>query len=315
MLASFKSFLVRLLQPSLTRTLKRLTANRFFRRQLFDSTSEPYLAVTTADGSSFIVSSRDQVIGVGMFESKKAWDIDLLVRAMQILPNSSKLGTIIDVGANLGSISIASVNMGLFQKAFAFEPDVINFRILRANVALNGLEDSVYLSNLALTDELGQDLTLELSPTNLGDHRIRSNLALNQEISDLFEEETRRTTKVSSSTLDSELVRLLGEGLEFPVLLFMDTQGWEGHILKGARDFLAQNCELGGALIIEFWPYGLSRTGGGLQFLQQALLQAGYRSVVDLSEPLTLMSLDLQVLESLAVRYGKNSQATDLLIY
>ncbi len=303
-----------LLQPFFGRTLRRITTSRFFRRQLFDSTLEPYLAVTTLDGSSFIVSSRDQVIARDMYESKKAWGIDVLVRAMRIFPKSSQLGTIVDVGANLGSISIAAVYGGLFEKAFAFEPENHNFRILSANVALNDLEDRVHVNNLALTEEVGIDLTMELSPTNLGDHRIRRNLPLTKENIDLFEEGTRKTTKVSSSTLDSELPRLLREGLQFPALLFMDTQGWEGHILKGAHDFLAQNSKHGGALIIEFWPYGLNRAGG-LQFLQQALLQAGYRDVVDLSDPSNSMSLDLQTLEFLAVRYGKNSQATDLLIY
>lgn len=287
---------------------------RFFRGQLFDSTVDPYLVVQTVDGSSFIVSSHDKVIGRGMFESKQAWDIDLLVKATQILPHSSRLRTLIDVGANIGSISIAAVNTGLFNRAFAFEPDPSNFRILSANIALNELQDRVRAIHLALTDELGQDLTLELSPINLGDHRIRSDLPNSQKPKDLFEEGARSTTKVQSSTLDTELAKLLEEGLEFPALLFMDTQGWEGHILRGGRDFLAQNSQNGGALIIEFWPYGLSRAGG-MQFLQETLLLSGYQVVVDLSNTSSHMRLDAQALDALALRYGQNSDATDLLIY
>jgi FkbM family methyltransferase len=309
-----KDYLRRVLQPVLTRTFRRITASRFFRRQLFSSTPEPYLAVTTLDGDSFIVSSSDQVIARDMFELKKAWDLDLLVKAMQIIPNGSKFGTLIDLGANIGSISIGAVSKGLFQRAFAFEPDDNNFRILGANVVLNGLEDKVYVKHLALTDELNQVLTLELSSTNHGDHRIRNNLSLNHEILDLFEEGKRRTIKVSSSTLDSELAKLLGEGFEFPALLFMDVQGWEGHVLRGARKFLAQNSQQGGALIIEYWPYGLRRASG-LQFLHQALLQSGYSSVVDLSMPPNHCRLDEKALDALALRYSENSDSTDLLIY
>jgi FkbM family methyltransferase len=165
-------------------------------------------------------------------------------------------GTFVDVGANIG-LTFVPIARDPKICCLAFEPDPTNFDLLQANVASNCPLGDTRLFNVAVFDAK-QTVTLELSPENFGDHRVR-NLEPRGS-SEVFRENERRTISVSAQPLD----RLLDvDGMRRPLIVKVDTQGAEQHVYSGGRRTLA-NADM---LILEFWPYGIQRMGGDTELL------------------------------------------------
>ena len=160
----------------------------------------------------------------------------------------------VDVGANVGTSSIPAVRRFAARRAVAFEPAEENFRILSANVALNGLADRIDARRLRISDAPGTG-ELELAVRNSGDHRIRTAAAF--DAFDAYHESRRATTTVDMARLDDALDEL-GVAAEEVGVLWVDTQGHEGHVLAGAPRLLAARVPV----VCEYWPYGLRRAGG-----------------------------------------------------
>ncbi len=80
---------------------------------------------------------------------------------------------VLDAGANLGYFSlVAAARVGASGRVYAFEPEPRNYRLLQANVLLNGFEQRVTCCEAGLSDRPGQAL-LYLSDDNLGDHQLQ----------------------------------------------------------------------------------------------------------------------------------------------
>lgn len=75
---------------------------------------------------------------------------------------------VVDIGANIGSVSILLGKMYPFLKIYAFEPHPTNFRNLVHNVQANGLHTTITPVNLAVHSETRQTLPLTLCPWNTG---------------------------------------------------------------------------------------------------------------------------------------------------
>ena len=87
-------------------------------------------------------------------------------------------------------------------------------------------------------------LYFELSEMNYGDHRVQL-----QKVPVLANEDNRKVISVNANTLDSAL-----DGYETDeCVLFMDTQGFEGHGLNGAKNLIKKSVPI----VSAFWPYGL----------------------------------------------------------
>lgn len=87
-----------------------------------------------------------------------------------LLKGGIPFSLVVDIGANIGTTSLAAVEFGA-DRVIALEPELRNFRLLRANVALNGLEERVTTFNVAIGATRGT-ATLHVSPRNSGDHRV-----------------------------------------------------------------------------------------------------------------------------------------------
>jgi FkbM family methyltransferase len=165
-------------------------------------------------------------------------------------------GTFLDVGANIG-LTLVPVARDPKISCLAFEPDPANFDLLRANVASNCLLGDTRLFNVAALDAEGT-VTLELSPENFGDHRVRT--LEPRASSEVFRENERRTISVKAQPLD-RLVDI--DGMRRPLIIKVDTQGAEQHVYSGGRRTFAA----ADMLILEFWPYGIQRMGGDTELL------------------------------------------------
>ena len=152
-----------------------------------------------------------------------------------------------DIGANIGTICISAVKRNYIKNAFAVEPEIKNFEMLKFNIILNNLEDKIKTFNYALSSTDQQNLKMEISNDNFGDHRIRL-----QEVSDnLYGEKNRDILDVKSTTFDKLFKNIDGD----KDLVWIDTQGFEPLILQGALNLINSKAPL----VIEFWPYALKR--------------------------------------------------------
>lgn len=171
--------------------------------------------------------------------------------------------TFIDLGANLGYYTVlAGLRVGPHGRGFAFEPEPENFALLRRNLEVNGL-NHVIADPRAASDRTGTDF-LYLSPDNLGDHR-------------LYDSGDRRgAVPVRTVTLDTFFKddANFARGIQGLRLVKMDTQGCEALILRGAEELIAAQGSRA-AWMIEFWPFGLTRSGSGAEELLQQLAGMG----------------------------------------
>ncbi|HUD73353.1 MAG TPA: FkbM family methyltransferase [Dongiaceae bacterium] len=257
----------------------------------------------------YLVPCRDQAIGRSVFVTGE-YEFDKFERALQLLRRHSALGEVdllIDVGANIGTVSIPAVARGLVPAAVAIEPHPGNCLLLRANLALNRVDGRVTVHECAVGGADEETLALELSHDNQGDHRI----AVSRD-DGAFGESARRTIPIRSTRLDRLVAPQPGKRL----LIWMDTQGYEGVVLQGASALLAARVPI----VSEFWPYGMRRAGGFALFRDRL---AGYRGFVDLQRILTAGDVTgdrgalrpLRELDDLHAALDVDPQAyTDLLI-
>jgi FkbM family methyltransferase len=182
---------------------------------------------------------------------------------------------LLDVGGHIGTTSVAAVRRFGAKRSYAFEPSPVNRRMLRLNVAENGVGDAVTVFGVALSDADGE-VEFEVSSEHAGDHRVRVGDGGGQ--AGEMGEDQREVLKVPARRLDS-LVAAGEVELDDVALLWMDVQGHEGHVLAGASQALAR----GIPVMMEYWPYGLRRAGG-FDLLHNTVAQS-FSRVIDLGPP------------------------------
>jgi len=255
-----------------------------------------YFCVNTGE-ELFIINLEDKEIGKGLF-CKGLFDYDKLLLALKLLKENNTSfdpNLLVDIGANIGTISIPAITRKEFKSVVAFEPNPENFKLLRNNLIINNLEESFEIHQCAVGD-IETFLDLELSARNSGDHRIRVSSE-----NGIFDESQRNKIKVKSITLDSVFESMDKNN----TLFWIDVQGYEGHVLTGANKTLKNKVPV----VIEFWPYGLNRTNG-FDMLKKAL--SSYSGFYDLSSPDFFH--DISNLEPYFNKIGLEGDFVDLLV-
>ena len=228
-----------------------------------------------------------------------SFDFFKFEQVVSIIKKSNHLTTLVDVGANIGSIAIPALTRNYFKEAILIEPEEKNFQVLMANVYLNGLRKKVTAHNIALTDEDNSSLYLEINQdNNYGDHRIFNGLVT----SDTLNEKNIRA--VRGETLDKVAPNLKKGN----ALIWMDVQGHEGIVLNGAKRSIEKQIPL----VLEFVPFFIKENFAYDYF--KLLLR--YSVVYDLNEEkITPIKFSETVLKNLFDKYyqSKSIDCTDLL--
>lgn len=261
------------------------TSNRHARDIAFSALKASRAKHFVVDGAheALIVNCRDDIISREVFRSG-AFDFHKFERAVALLRARGLMGERIerlyDIGANIGTICVPAVVRGLAAEAVAIEPHPLNCRLLRANVALNGLHDRVAVVECAAAGADGGEAMLEVNERNWGDHRVApvgrgvaDEGGSGGRVVDEQGESRRPRIAVPLRSIDG-----IAAECGAPSLLWMDTQGFEGFVLAGAARVLAARPPL----VTEYWPYSLRRVGGYEAF--HAAI-AGYARFVDLDAP------------------------------
>ena len=219
-------------------------------------------------------------------------------RTIAIIKKFNKLNTLVDIGANIGTTSIPALTKGFFKNAIVIEPEIKNFRILMSNIYLNNLEKRITAHNLALTDKENSLLYLEIfKEGNNGKHKISKENLTNKK----FDSENIQKTK--GNTLDKIAPNITREDS----LIWMDAEGYEGIILKGANSTIVKKIPL----VVEFDPVMMSEYHSFNHF---KLLFPHYSVFYDLSHKTTSpIKLDEETLKENYDRLLASNSHTDLL--
>ena len=241
----------RLLAKKLAAKLRRLYWKTILR---FHDT----VTVPTNQGQ-FTVSCTDHVIGKDLF-CRREFELDLMLQATASLQQAGEfsgdgMGTLIDIGANIGPIAIGMLQLGLVERAIVVEPDPGNFALLQRNVEQNQLSDRMICLPYAVSCQSGT-VPFELSPTNSGDHRVRTSHS-NDGLGNQHGEASRQVIHVESKPLDELLKDVPAAYTDDLRLIWIDVQGHEGQAFRGARKALST----GVPVVAEIWPYGVRRAG------------------------------------------------------
>jgi FkbM family methyltransferase len=208
------------------------------------------------------MSTRDCGIAGPLFRTRQ-FEYDSSLRALHFLKTMKFISHeevhMLDIGANIGVISIGLLLANEIGSAVAIEPEPKNFDLLVKNVKQNGLSEQMICLQMAVGDT-ESTLTMELSPINPGDHRVRSRPT--EDASERHNESSRRTIQVQSLPLQRilELPEIRTSAMGMPSMVWIDVQGYEGYVFAGAKDTLGS----GIPTVSEIWPYGIRRAGMSL---------------------------------------------------
>jgi FkbM family methyltransferase len=172
---------------------------------------------------------------------------------------------------------------------------------LVANVALNRLDREIACYNVALGDLSDELLVLELSDRNYGDHRVSVVQSDGSRMKSL-----RKRISVASTRLDD----ILHSPEMQDALIWMDIQGYEGHMLAGATKAI----EALTPMVFEFTPSALDRFNS-YSMLRSALATGHYGKIYDLKEwPGREWICSPATLDSIYEDLKSRNRWTDLLI-
>jgi FkbM family methyltransferase len=263
-----------------------------FWKLLFTVLPEFELEAPTESGT-FRFSSKDHVIGRHLF-LERSFDNNKVEKAVQLATRLGCIsdkndGYLIDIGANVGTVSISLVKKGVFSRALAFEPEPKNYGFLVRNIEANMLGRSIRPLKYALSASEGE-LELELSRENHGDHRLQKRIAESHHSS--CRKPVGMSVRVPVRCLD-RILETIGIQYHEVKLLWMDVQGHEKYVMEGAEGLIKS----GVPVVTEFWPDGLSQAGTSAQAFSR-FVYTTFISVYDLSEerPQRRSSSDMSVL-------------------
>lgn len=277
--------------------LNKLLSFRVFLSARFDALEKDFEIIHYKD-ILFLVSTKDKLISKELFIKRNS-DFGKFEKAYKILNLQTKKENLnlIDIGANIGTIGITALKKNFVSKCFFFEPSLINYKILKSNIILNDLENNSQAYQLALGAQKGY-AKLQLSKNDFGDHRMK--------VGD-FIDPHRKEFKVSVECL-GHYVDIIDPANS---LIKIDTQGYEGYILDGAKEYTSY----GTPLIIEFWPFGL-KNSKCFELLVENLTQSNYNYFIDLKDvenkKINISSKNLNLLYN---KIGDTGNFTDLLIF
>lgn len=204
-------------------------------------------------------------------------------------------GIFLDVGANIGTTSLAATKYSQVIEVIAIEPSSENFSLLQCNIYLNKLHNKIRGINAVCSDKNGI-ANLLISPVLPSDNRV-----INKN-----NKEGANVESIVSLTIDS-IVKNIENKISF---MWIDVQGYEYYVLSGAKNLISRSKNL--ALYIEFWPSGLKETNS-LDLLCQ-FCKKNFTKFIDIKECIDgiIIVHDIVKIDFLSVKYQKTH--TDLFL-
>lgn len=259
----------------------------------------PYVAVES-DGTFFLLptgekSGRDRFTKPVRTRWKERRHLGRALEALDRFDAPAERTTFVDVGAHIGTTAIGAVGWFGFRSVVAIEPGEENLRLLRANVAVNGLDETVSVVGSAVADWTGTD-DLVVRPGFGTKHRLAGP-----------GDGEKPTVRVPVISLDA-LVESGAVDAARVGMLWLDVEGHELEVLRGAGAVL----EHVPPIVMEFSHRNLRK--GRMESLQE-LLAERYTHVLDLRLPLGRHPVPRPLTAMLEIAEHRERGFTDLLVF
>jgi FkbM family methyltransferase len=230
-------------------------------------------------------------LALGYYHKREFNEILSYVKSLKALPNASVM---IEVGANIGTTTLAAYRSEAFSRILAIEPDADNLRLLRANLVINdfAVQDVI---QAAVSDE-DKTLYLKVSEQNLGDHQCFK-----------AEDQAPKNDLIATPAfrLDT-ILQQQGITAEEVSFVWVDTQGFEGFVLAGGTSILKRAQAV---WVVEYWPAGLRRAG--CEEIFYTLVAKHFTKAIDVRTKESYASQDFSTLDK---RLAKEEDFTDLIL-
>ena len=263
-------------KPSTSTRLKRWLANllasdgrmrRLLLNEIFThhATAGTLLRIPFPDHAIYI-DPRDDRIAATLLAGRP-WQRHHLERAIETLRMHNRLaegGVFLDIGANIGALTLYALLSGAFARSLAVEPDPTNRALLERNLLENDLVGQATLLAAAASASAHR-AELNLDAKNLGAHSLE----------DGFSMSAGEKISVRADRLDTLLDECDIEPGDV-ALAIIDVEGHEFAVLEGAPRLLAA----GPALMLE-----VVFNGEWNRDRLQALIGPAYGFCLDLDSP------------------------------
>ena len=201
-----------------------------------------YVAVS-AEGMSFINTSRDECINYSMYVQKEVWAKDDMLTfynmAQERFSFREEQNVFCDIGANIGTTSLYfKKNIDSKIKILAFEPSKENYKLYRINAIINDIDDDeVQLEKCGLSDS-EYECEFTYDPINPGGSSITTEESWGQ----------KDIVKMISFDEYVERRKLDVNSIKY---IWVDVEGHEPDFIKGAKQTLKA---INVPIIMEFTP-------------------------------------------------------------
>ena len=215
---------------------KNNTLQKTIRSAIYNTTDENKILFSNNKDIKYLLGSSDWISKKLFIDN--SFDYRILTKAIKLLGKKNSKLTLINIGAHIGSTAIPAIKKNNFKNLIAFEPTKRNFRLLKANIFLNEIDDRVQAYNLAISNKKA-NLHLGTTKGNTGGNRILRNKQKNTEIvkSDILDNYTYNLNKNNS-------------------LIFIDAEGHEPNIFLGAKKTIKKKIPI----VFEFYPTLLDKS-------------------------------------------------------
>jgi FkbM family methyltransferase len=189
----------------------------------------PNCELVKVDGTQFLVFKGSDLISNHL--KKELYENDIHQLALKLLINEPS-GTVLDIGANLGTFCVPLARKIPKLNFHAFEPQrIINYQLC-ANIIINSL-DNVYTYELALSNE---DTDIELT---LPDYSKETNIGAFS-----IDKEVRKNEYECATVNTTDKIQLIPlDFLKFNdvKLIKIDVEGHELEVLRGGIETIKAN--------------------------------------------------------------------------
>ena len=166
---------------------------------------------------------------------------------------------VVDIGAHVGYYTLLMAQLvGKNGKVYSFEPDPVNFQLLKKSVEINGFE------NVVLIQKAVSNITDKVK-LFLGDNDSAINRIYDAKLGDAKE------------SIDVESIRIdeyFKENDELINFIKIDSEGSEVKIINGMKQFLSRNQEL--VMMTEFFPFLIKKSGDEPNQYLKSLEKSGF---------------------------------------
>jgi len=266
------------------------------------------LIFLNVDGINFIINTNDYVNSKKIFINKSFPQYKEFCKAFEILKyRNYKVNSLVEVGSHYGNIVVPAVKKFNLEKAYAFEPIRANFEILKMNLYINQINETVTAKELFVSDKTEN---IEMYTFNNNSAAALNTRNLNSSTKNMY----TNINSLSESSLASVKTTKLSDEIDYKDLdkpiYWLYAQGSEYKIINGSKD-LFQNTP---PLVIAYSPLLYISEDIDSEKFYSLLKSLGYQNFIDLhSNENKVLSISKQYLLSLDNRLANTSSIRLLL--